>query len=319
MKTLEGLKWAPKWVSQLGCIKGCLVYLDLDVSDAWLFGGTGYAFVLNVHEEVCPSGPTAWNTERVLELGRNLGYRHDGVYAVRSEGGNFTTQQEHAWEFARTAIDRGIPCYAWELEMPEYYVVTGYDGTGYCYSGPGCPDGQGPKPWNELGDTPIGVLEMFSIQRSRPATDEQTAKEALSFALEHATNPGRWIFPQYGAGLKAYDNWIRSLESGSVDGLGMAYNSSVWAECRGFAVLFLREAQQRLDAKLSQLFDEASKLYQAVFDNLQQVSQAFPFFGMKTDHMEDPDRRRVALERLRRARDAEEQGLESLRAIEQAL
>lgn len=49
---LENLKWKPRWVSHLGCIKGCVEYLDLDVSDAWLYGATGHAFVINLHEEV---------------------------------------------------------------------------------------------------------------------------------------------------------------------------------------------------------------------------------------------------------------------------
>jgi hypothetical protein len=41
MKQLRNLRWAPRWVSHLGCVKGCLDYLGLDISDAWLFGGTG--------------------------------------------------------------------------------------------------------------------------------------------------------------------------------------------------------------------------------------------------------------------------------------
>lgn len=32
MKKLDNLKWVPRWVSHLGCIKGCLDYLGLDVT-----------------------------------------------------------------------------------------------------------------------------------------------------------------------------------------------------------------------------------------------------------------------------------------------
>ena len=34
MTTLEGLNWKAKWVSHLGCLKGCLDYLNVEVSDA---------------------------------------------------------------------------------------------------------------------------------------------------------------------------------------------------------------------------------------------------------------------------------------------
>jgi hypothetical protein len=47
-KKLEYLKWQPKWISNLGCIKGCLDYLKLDVSDGWLYGATGHAFAFNL-------------------------------------------------------------------------------------------------------------------------------------------------------------------------------------------------------------------------------------------------------------------------------
>jgi len=47
-KKIENLRWKPKWVSHMGCLKGCLDYLDLKVSDAWLYGATGHAFIINV-------------------------------------------------------------------------------------------------------------------------------------------------------------------------------------------------------------------------------------------------------------------------------
>jgi len=77
-RKLENLRWKPMWVSHLGCISGCLQYLNLDVSDAWLFGATGHAFVINIHEVVCPSGPTAWRTEMLFKLGSNIGYAIEG-------------------------------------------------------------------------------------------------------------------------------------------------------------------------------------------------------------------------------------------------
>ena len=48
MKKLEHLRWKPRNVSHLGCIKGCLNYLGMEVSDAWLYGATGHAFVINI-------------------------------------------------------------------------------------------------------------------------------------------------------------------------------------------------------------------------------------------------------------------------------
>ena len=250
MKRLEGLSWRPCWVSHLGCLKGCADYLGLEVSDGWLYGGTGHAFVLNIHEMVCPSGPTAWIAEPIFRLGRNLGYVIDGAFGSRARG-DLAEARAKAWEHVRAAIDRGLPCYGWELAIPEFYLIRGYDDTGYYYVGPCCEEGAGPKPWRELGDTKIGEVDVHSMAPGQAAEDAQTVQQALSFALEHAGNPEKWIFPKYRAGLEGYDAWIAALEGGHASRYGMAYNAAVWAECRQFAVAFLEEARERLGDDLA--------------------------------------------------------------------
>ncbi len=97
---LELLNWKPKWVSILGCIKGSLDYLDVDVSDGWLFGATGHAFIMNMHEVVCPSGPTAWNSSKIHELGKNVGYEVSSIYSDKFQP-DFEETRKKCWDFAR--------------------------------------------------------------------------------------------------------------------------------------------------------------------------------------------------------------------------
>ncbi len=52
VKELKDLRWKNHWITHLGCIKGCLEYLKKDVSDAWLFGASGTAFLLNMGDGV---------------------------------------------------------------------------------------------------------------------------------------------------------------------------------------------------------------------------------------------------------------------------
>lgn len=310
-KKLENLRWKPMWVTHLGCIKGCLDHLNIDVSDAWLFGATGHAFIINIHEVVCPSGPTAWNTEMLFRLGKNIGYAVDGVFSHRSRS-DFAEKQKLAWEKTKQAIDEGLPSYGWELDIPEFYVVCGYDDEGYIFCGLG--KGKGHKPWKELGDSEIGVLEMYAVKPGQASDDATTVKDAFSFVLEHSKSPEKWVFPKYKAGLAGFDNWIHALETGKADGFGVAYNAVVWSECRGFAVRFLKEAKERLGDELSPLFDEAMEHYKVVAESLKRISEIFPFRGPGTegDEVKDPERVKKAIEHLRDAKKAEESGLRSL-------
>ncbi len=314
-KRIENLRWKPMWVSHVGCLKGALEYLKMDVSAAWLFGATGHAFIINMHEVVCPSGPTAWKTERFMKLGSNIGYSIEGVWGFKSDP-DFSKKQKSAWDTAKSAIDEGMPCYGWELDVPEYYIINGYDDQGYYFSGPqvGSPHVEGRKPWNELGNTDIGVLEMYTVRPGQPADDATAVKEAFQFALEHGKSPEKWIFPKYKAGLAGFDAWIQALEKGEAHAWGMAYNSAVWHECRQFAVEFLEEARGRLDAKVSSLFEEAAGYYEAVAQNLKGVTEAFPF-PPKGDEVKDMDRCKTAAGYLRGAKEAEERGLRALEQI----
>ena len=132
VKELNRLRWVPRWASHASCIQGCLNYLGLRISDAWLFDATGHAFVLNISPGFCPTGPTDWHTRRFLEAGHNVGYVLECMdRSCPGQGQDLREAQEKAWEHVGRAIGQGMSCYGWELDIPEYQVIFGYDETGY--------------------------------------------------------------------------------------------------------------------------------------------------------------------------------------------
>jgi len=253
----------------------------------------------------------------LFALGKNIGYDFAGGVVAHKSNENFAEKRKEAWDMVRKAIDEGIPCYGWELETPEFYVIKGYDDIGYYYSGGGADPIKGPKPWQELGESDIGLIEMYSIKRGKPTDDATTVKEALEFALEHAKGPEKWIFPRYNSGLAGFDKWIETVANGEAMGIGMAYNAAVWAECRTLGLQFLKEARQRLNGNLRPLLDEAINSYSPVVDSLNRLVDLFPF--PPDDEIEDKEHCKKAIEHLKRAREAEEKGLKSLEKIVAAL
>jgi len=310
-KVIEDLKWVPRWASHVGCIKGCLDYLGVEVSDAWLFGATGHAFVLNVAGDLCPSGPTDWNTSRFLELGRNVGYVVEGIdeWCPKKDDDLARVQQE-AWDYVRNCIDEGRPCYGWELVHPDYFVIYGYDEEGYYVSGPGCDEGAGPTPWQKLGTSEIGVVLVSSVQRGEAADARATVRDALAYALDLGHSRIKWT--DGAGGLAGYDAWIKSLEAGRAGRFGLGYNAAVWAESRQFAVEFLKEARDRLGGNLGDLFEEAVACYDVVARGLNAVSDAYPHKDGDEGVVKADEQARTAAGQLREAREAEAAGLEVL-------
>jgi hypothetical protein len=278
MKKLNNLSWTPAWSSIVGCIHGCLKYLKIKPGFSWLYGGTGHAFLINMSQDgSCPSGPTAWNTTKFYDLGKNLGYIIEGIFGDKRQPG-WEEKQEKAWELTRTALDAGTPVIGWELAIPEFYVVEGYDQVGYYYNGPGAEGGPNPKPWQELGNSGIGILEIYSVKPTKGANDVQVVKDALYFAVGFNGGSNEWVLSEYRSGQEAFQVWIDAVASGAAELMGHAYNAAVWGECRRNGLAFLQEAKRRLDGNLEPVFNAAIRSYGEVGQQLKNISDLYPFF-----------------------------------------
>ena len=315
MKELRKLKWVPRWVSHLGALEGSLNFLKIRLSTAWLYGGTDHAFVINIAKDLCPSGPTAWRTMMLFELAPNLGYETNGVFATK-DNPEFPHLQEKAWNHAKKCLDEGIPCFGWELEVPEFYVINGYDEVGYFFSGPGCEDGKGPKPWKDLGNTGTGILELYSVHPTETANPTKAMRESFEKVLYHASNPDDIIFPNYKSGLKGYDWWISAIENGSAVLMGHSYNAAVWHECRKFAAEFLKESQKYVNGTTKDTMDEAHKQYEIVARSLENITKDYPFTpSLENKPIGTDDRTKKTIESLTIAKEAEGKGLSLLKYL----
>jgi hypothetical protein len=321
MKKHDGLQWRQRYITQLGCIKGGLDFLGRDISFPWLYGGTGYAFVLNIEETLYPSGPTCWDTQPIFDLAPNLGYQVSGITIEKAKAGDtFPEKQSQAWEFVRSSLERGQPCYGWELQpyIPDYYIINGYnDGddhspAGYYFSG--WVSG-GPCDWHTLGEMDVQVLQVYCIDLVEPEPDEKVVKDALTIVIQHSATASGWFSnPGYATGPAGFDLWAQSVESGLAIRDGHSYNAATWLECREMAVGFLHEACQRLPNRCDELFYETADRYGDVCEQLTKILTLSPFYPETWDN-ETRLQSTEAASILRKARDAELLALEGLKQI----
>lgn len=322
MGKLEGLSWHQRFNEHMGCIKGCLDYLGIERSFAWLYGGTGQAFVLNVNETVFVDCALAWDTRMLFDLAPNLGFTVERLAvehaaALGMPDDEFLQKQREAWDWVRARIDGGLPCYAWELtHIPAYYVINGYDHTGYYYSGwePG-----GPCPWQKLGTFDVKQIGVYCVRPAEPAADVKVVQDALAMVLARVERPDGWaIGPGYRTGLAGYDLWAEALETGRANRDGEAYINQVWLECREMAVAFLEEAKTRLPGRCDAAFDGAIGHYGVVPGRLRALAELHPErpdgWDWKTP-LTSPEGARL----VREAGEAERVGVACLKQIAQAL
>ncbi len=321
MRKLENLTAEMTYVGdlQLGCMKGSLDYLGIEVSRPWLAGVTGQAFVIGIAPDVCLSSVSACLEDEYADgtmarLGRNLGY--DLEY--HRFDGRDPNKRAIAWQRFQAALDAGRPCYGYFNFCYQLYV--GYDADGF-YIGDGATNaGQGPFSMLDVdGDS----WSLCIVGPAGSSSDDRTAvKDGLEFVIRHARGgevgdgPGE---TQAGDahGPEAYRRWIAFMDAGKESGTWRAIDHYV--RCRELAVEFLSEAESRLSADLGPLLRDARMLYQCVCDDLWPVADAFgqgkrpaPFGEPGSFHAE-------AADRLRSACDTETKALTVLERIAAAL
>jgi hypothetical protein len=336
--------------SLIACMHGCLKYLGQEVPIGWLYGAMGFAFIINIHTELDPSGPTAWiwGKEWLSRMAANIGCRIDGVFAFASDD-SFPEKQKLAWEHVRSALESNTPCFGWNIgDIPDFFLIDGYDDKGYYsrmlypnydydntdiisrYTNPtSYPVEQGPVPWKALGTHEYRVLAVYSVRLTEPKDEKTTIREALRFAIGFAEGKYRTFQegPEndgYRAGLRAYDLWISALKDGKAQECGTTYNIDFWLECRRYAVDFFIEAQKRLGHEYDSYIEQTIKCYQDMFKHFSILDEVLPFpehvKGWSTEAIGGTDERiPVAVEHLEAARDAEAEALELLAEIEAKL
>ena len=72
---LKNLVQPPLNTTMMGVLKGVSDYHGLNLSEPMIYGLSGHAFLINIHVELCPSGPYCWKWENAKTLIQNMGMR----------------------------------------------------------------------------------------------------------------------------------------------------------------------------------------------------------------------------------------------------
>jgi hypothetical protein len=270
-KTISNLKMYQFKTTLMGVLRGVADHFGTAVSDAWLFGGTGHAFVINIHEKLFPSGPYVWKYETFYRLVRNHGISMDELGRTQKRG-FFTAkttpdEREQIEEILRRSIDVGNPC---SLLNIENQLISGYDDTHFIVELP-WPEQKLPfthttltfQTWKELGRRMH--VNFFTYAKTERADDETTIKESLDYAVDMTQNPDRYEERKehFHIGLGAYDAWIRAVEDGYGAKHGNWWNATVYSECREMASKYFTEIAQKCK-KVSKKGIELSNQYHKI-------------------------------------------------------
>ena len=256
----------------MGVLRGVADYYAIDATTPMLYGLTGHAFLINIHEALCPSGPYCWNRAPFFRLAKNIGLdiRDLGFFSSESS----PSERAIVESTIRNCLDRRIPCSLINLENQ---LITGFDRTGFQTTQPWAPEVDFPHKyvtfgtWEELGEEIH--LNFFTFTRTETAEPKQAVVAALAYAVDLHENPCNHTSAPYGIGPNAYSNWIGALKNGAGGSHGNWWNGTVWAECREMAAAFFWEVAETIP--------EAGPLAQRLSDTYSAISKDLERAGSK--------------------------------------
>ena len=260
-KIITNLKMYPFETTLMGVLKGVADYFNVALNGAWLFGGSGHAFLINIHEQLCPSGPYCWDYENFFKLMKNLGIsmKDLGFFSAEST----PDERGRIEELLKQSIDAGNPC---SLLNMENQLISGYTDTHFIVQKPWpkvdlpfTPETLTFQSWKELGNEIH--INFFTFAKTKRADDETIIKESLSHAVDITQNPDRYRLEHYYVGLKAYDAWINAIKDGYGASHGNWWNGTVWRECREMASRYFSEIARKYQGKTSKKATELSNQY----------------------------------------------------------
>jgi len=272
---IAGLKQSPFYTTLMGCIKGASDYYDLDLTTPMLYGLSGHAFLINIHEKLFASSPYVWNKDKFFSLLKDLGIELVKMYHFGKD-----SSEEERKRVEKEIIDLLNKGGLGILEFMEYQLIGGYDENGFHLLQPW--NGQAPSERKRLSFTSWqecmekdGFAGFILIKKGKShRTITELLKEALTLGLEYFRKPEVYQVPGYGINYKAYENWISAVKQGFGESHGNWWNGMVWSECREIASIFFNEITEVIDNTASStVCSGLSEIYKEIADNLGRIKE----------------------------------------------
>ncbi|CAG7639053.1 hypothetical protein ACFQI7_08440 [Paenibacillus allorhizosphaerae] len=290
-----------------------------------MMGYTGHAFRIQADPlRARGAAVTAYDWGPVLTEGlRNVGLlsRYKGGPGCVDPSPEFVVE---AVDLVQRSIDRGVPAIVWDLFLPEFGVLYGYDDDRSSLYGKDLYQ-NGTIKYEQLGGGRTGEMFVLALIGLIPVHPADVLRDMLQMTFDHLEERGNGKpTDPFRAGPAGYAAWIEAFRSGNVEPNGNAYHIHQLYDAREFAVAFLcrlngswgNDSSGR-DRKIRVLAGEAAEYYAEAVKALRKLRVLFPDpYGGEPNLAKNA---RTAIWVLQYAKVQEEQAIERLRGIADVL
>lgn len=236
---------------------------------------SGFAFRMWVSADLCPSATSIWDFSRQKDGVENGGLTCDYVGRYWGQEDVEGKKRLEAIANIKRSIDNGIPAVSWDIGVPEWGLITGYDDDAQVLftlainekpaDPTGTPGNGSQMPYDQLGKREIPILSVLTVTGKSDKSQESILHDTKRLAVFHLKG-GEWC--ENAKGLDAYPALIRHFEGDFNPGLSwnMEYFLGTFGALKYYAWKYFEKMRQM----------ELAAIYKAVYEAWQES------FGIKT-------------------------------------
>ncbi|MEO0082443.1 MAG: hypothetical protein ABIL25_09170 [candidate division WOR-3 bacterium] len=285
-------KVIPPWsrVSYVGAVTSVFRTRDVKCDFVDVAGMSGYAFVVNLDEQLSPGGPTGFHWTMLQDGTEAIGLETEIVLAEYHRETDDEVLAADLFERVRQEIDEGRCCVVWgATSAPEFAVVYGYRNDCYlvrslrsvqCVADRDLAQALGPDEWPEdpvqynalqaprhLGAVFFGT----AIETDRSSAEREAVVRAVQLVLDR--HP--CFEPGFRHGARAFEAWAEALRAGWMEPQGNAYNIACFCELQMFAASFCRRLAET-HVRAAEQLGQAAREFARSYLNLEHLKKLFP-------------------------------------------
>ena len=219
---------------------------------------SGFAFRMWVSADLCPSATSIWEFKKQRDWITSGGLKCE--YTQRLWGEETVEEERHMAAAAqiKKSIDYGVPAVSWDIGIPEWGLIIGYDDDTNKFSALAV-NGEVEMPYDVLGKREIPILSVLTITGVSGKSKEEILKDTLKIAAGHLQG-GEWA--ENAKGLDAYSALIKHFEEINPDtSWNMEYFLGTFGALKYYAWKYFEKMNQ----------DQLSGIYRDVYDSWQQA------------------------------------------------
>jgi hypothetical protein len=150
-----------------------------------IVASSGFAFRMWAAPELCPSATSIWEFAKQKSWVENGGLSCGYVQRLWNEEAEEQAKREEATELILQSIDRGVAAVVWNIGMPEWGLVAGYDREKRVFYTLDVAGKEGELPFAMLGKGDIPILNVLTVQGKTDKTQEEIMADTKRLAAAH--------------------------------------------------------------------------------------------------------------------------------------